>query len=296
MSILLSGDTRVLVQGITGRAGQFHTDQMLSYGTNIVAGVSPGRGGETQCGVPVFNTVKRAVEKTGATASIVLVPPPFAADAIMEAADASVALCVAITEGIPAHDMIRVKRFLRRYKAQASTRLLGPNCAGIISPEQALLGIMPAQIYRRGHVGIIGRSGTLSYEAAAQIHACGIGISSSVGIGGDPIIGSSFLDILKLFEDDDDTHVVLIVGEIGGSQEAEAAEYIRSRFTKPVVAYIAGASAPRGRTMGHAGAIISAFGDSADEKVEKFREVGVTIVDKPTRIGTTVAGVINDIG
>lgn len=295
MSILLNKDTRVIVQGITGRTGQYQTQQMLEYGTRVVAGVSPGRGGDVLFDVPVFNTVKDAVAETDAAVSIVLVPPPFAADAIMEAADASLQLCVAITDGIPAHDMIRVKRFLRRYKANSKTRLLGPNCAGVISPGEALLGIMPAEIYSKGHVGIIGRSGTLSYEAAAQIQAQNIGISSSVGIGGDTIIGSSFLDILQLFEQDDETHAVLIVGEIGGSQEAEAAEYIKTQFKKPVIAYIAGTSAPIGRTMGHAGAIISAYGDSANEKVEKFREVGVTIVSTPSEIGETVASVMATI-
>jgi succinyl-CoA synthetase alpha subunit len=293
MSILLDAKTRIIVQGISGRAGRFHTEKMLAYGTSVVAGVSPGKGNTQVDGVPVFNTVKEAVDETGATASIVLVPPPFAADAIMEAADASLDLCVTITEGIPAHDMIRVKRFLRRYKADQSMRLLGPNCAGVICPGKALLGIMPADVYQPGQVGLIGRSGTLSYEAASQIVEHGQGISTSVGIGGDPIIGSSFEDILQLFDKDNDTKVVLLVGEIGGSQEAEAAEFIKNTFSKPVVAYIAGSSAPRGRTMGHAGAIISAYGDSADEKREKLREVGVTVVSRPSEIGATVAGVIS---
>lgn len=294
MSILLDADTRVVVQGISGRAGRFHTQQMIAYGTNIVAGVTPGKGGELVNDVPVFNTVKEAVAQTGATATLIMVPPPFAADAIMEAADASLDLCVTITDGIPAHDMIRVKRFIRGYKSSRRMRLLGPNCAGIICPGKAILGIMPAEIFREGQVGLIGRSGTLSYEAAAQIVEQGNGISTSVGIGGDPIIGSSFLDILQLFESDDATQIVFIVGEIGGSHEAEAAEYIKTQFSKPVVAYIAGVSAPRGRTMGHAGAIISAYGDSADEKVEELAEAGVVIVEKPSEIGSTVAKVIND--
>jgi succinyl-CoA synthetase alpha subunit len=295
MSILLDADTRVIVQGISGRAGRFHTQQMVAYGTQIVAGVSPGKGGSTVDGIPVFNTVKEAVARCEAQASIVLVPPPFAADAIMEAADASLELCVAITEGIPAHDMIRVKRFLQRGRAPARTRLLGPNCAGVICPGKALLGIMPAEIYRSGRVGLIGRSGTLSYEAAAQIITEGEGISSSVGIGGDPIIGSSFQEILQLFDTDDETQAVLLVGEIGGSQEADAAEYIKSEFSKPVIAYIAGDSAPRGRTMGHAGAIISAFGDSADEKREKLREVGVRVIANPSEIGTTVCAALAEL-
>jgi len=216
--------------------------------------------------VPVFNTVKEAVEKTGATASIVFVPPPFAADSIMEAADAGIRLCVAITDGIPSQDMIQVKRYMRRYRAENRMCLVGPNCAGVISPGKALLGIMPGHIYQPGHVGVVGRSGTLGYEAASQMKDLGIGISTSVGIGGDPINGSSFRDILELFEKDPDTHAVVMIGEIGGPQEAEAAEFVRDHMSKPVIAYVAGLSAPKGRKMGHAGAIISAFGESASEK------------------------------
>ncbi len=293
MSVLVDRNTTVLVQGITGRNGSFHAQKMIAYGTNVVAGVTPGRGGSRVCGVPVFNTVKEAVHNTGATASVILVPPPFAADAIMEAADAAMKLCVAITDGIPAQDMIRVKRYMRRYRAEDSMRLLGPNCAGIISPGKAMLGIMPAEIYTAGGVGLIGRSGTLSYEATAQMQTLGVGLSSSVGIGGDQIIGSSFVDILKLFNEDKDTRLVLMVSEIGGLQESQAAEFIRHGFDKPVVAYVAGASAPKGRTMGHAGAIISAFGESADEKVELLREAGVTVVCDPSEIGATVAAVMN---
>ena len=289
MTILLDRSTPVLVQGITGKIGSFHTKEMLEYGTHIVGGVTPGKGGMTEQGVPVFDTMKEAVAKTGATASVVFVPPPFAADSIMEAADAGMKLCVAITDGIPAQDMIRVKRYMRRYRAENRMRLVGPNCAGVISPGKALLGIMPGNIYLQGHVGIVGRSGTLGYEAAAQMKDLGIGVSTSVGIGGDPINGSSFKDILELFEADPETHAVVMIGEIGGPQEAEAAEFIRDHMTKPVIAYVAGLSAPKGRKMGHAGAIISAFGEGASEKVELLREVGVAIAATPAEIGSTVA-------
>jgi succinyl-CoA synthetase alpha subunit len=289
MSILLDQTTRVLVQGITGRIGAFHTRDMLANGTRVVGGVTPGKGGTEAEGLPVFDTMKEAVAATGATASIIFVPPPFAADSIMEAADAGIRLCVAITDGIPAQDMIRVKRYMRRYRAENRMRLIGPNCAGVISPGKAMMGIMPAHIYLPGHVGIVGRSGTLGYEAASQMKELGIGVSTSVGIGGDPINGSSFRDILELFEADPDTHAVVMIGEIGGPQEAEAAEYIRDHMTKPVIAYVAGLSAPKGRRMGHAGAIISAFGESASEKVEILREVGVAIAPTPAAIGATVA-------
>lgn len=292
MSILVDKETPVIIQGITGRIGGFHCEEMRDYGTNIVGGVTPGRGGEEVHGLPVFDTVAEAIESTGATASVVMVPPPFAADSIMEAADSGIRLAVAITDGIPAHDMIRVKRYMRRYREGNRMRLLGPNCAGIISPGKALLGIMPGHIYKSGNVGIVGRSGTLGYEAASQMQELGIGISTSVGIGGDPINGSSFLDILKLFDADEETDVVVLVGEIGGPQEAEAAEYVRDGMSKPVVAYVAGLSAPKGRTMGHAGAIISAFGESADEKVEILRDVGAHIAPNPSEIGDTVAKVL----
>jgi succinyl-CoA synthetase alpha subunit len=292
MSVLLDRDTRVIVQGITGRIGGFHAKEMRDYGTNVVGGVTPGKGGSQIDGVPVFNTVKEAVEKTGATASIVFVPPPFAADGIMEAADAGIRLCVAITDGIPSQDMIQVKRYMRRYRAENRMTLIGPNCAGVITPGKALLGIMPGHIYQPGHVGIVGRSGTLGYEAAAQMKELGIGVSTSVGIGGDPINGSSFRDILELFEKDPDTRAVVMIGEIGGPQEAEAAQFVRAHMSKPVIAYIAGLSAPKGRRMGHAGAIISAFGESANEKVEILREVGVAISPTPAEIGSTVATVL----
>ncbi len=292
MSVLLDRSTAILVQGITGKIGSFHTREMMAYGTNIVGGVTPGKGGSTEHGVPVFDTMKQAMQKTGATASIVFVPPPFAADSIMEAADAGVRTCVAITDGIPAQDMIKVKRYMRRYRAENRMCLIGPNCAGVISPGKALLGIMPGNIYLAGHVGIVGRSGTLGYEAAAQMKELGIGVSTSVGIGGDPINGSSFRDILELFDADPETHAVVMIGEIGGPQEAEAAEYIRDHMKKPVIAYVAGLSAPKGRKMGHAGAIISAFGESASEKVEILREVGVAIAPTPAEIGSTAQKVL----
>ncbi len=293
MSIYLDRDTKVIVQGITGRMAQFHTKEMLDYGTNVVAGVVPGKAGEKVHGVPVFNTVKDAVAATGAEASLVFVPPPFAADSIMEAADGGIRYCVCITDGIPAQDMIRVKRYMMRYPKERRMVLTGPNCAGTISPGKALLGIMPGHIYLQGNVGIVGRSGTLGYEAAQQLKDRGIGVSTSVGIGGDPINGSSFRDILERFESDPDTHVVCLIGEIGGPQEAEAAAYIQEHMTKPVIAYIAGLTAPKGRTMGHAGAIISAFGESASEKVEILTAAGVTVAENPSVIGETIARVMN---
>lgn len=292
MSIFLDRDTKVIVQGITGRMAQFHTKEMLDYGTNVVGGVVPGKGGEAIFGVPVFNTVKEAVEATGANASLVFVPPPFAADSIMEAADGGIRYCVCITDGIPAQDMIQVKRYMMRYPKEKRMVLTGPNCAGTISPGKALLGIMPGHIYLQGNVGIVGRSGTLGYEAAQQLKDLGLGVSTSVGIGGDPINGSSFRDILEEFEKDPETHVVCMIGEIGGPQEAEAAEYIQNHMTKPVIAYIAGLTAPKGRTMGHAGAIISAFGESASEKVEILTAAGVTVAENPSVIGETIARVM----
>ncbi len=292
MSIFLDRDTKVIVQGITGRMAQFHTKEMLDYGTNVVGGVVPGKGGESIFGVPVFNTVKEAVEATGANASLVFVPPPFAADSIMEAADGGIRYCVCITDGIPAQDMIQVKRYMMRYPKEKRMVLTGPNCAGTISPGKALLGIMPGHIYLQGNVGIVGRSGTLGYEAAQQLKDLGLGVSTSVGIGGDPINGSSFRDILEEFEKDPETHVICMIGEIGGPQEAEAAEYIQNHMTKPVIAYIAGLTAPKGRTMGHAGAIISAFGESASEKVEILTAAGVTVAENPSVIGETIARVL----
>lgn len=288
MAIIIDKDTKVLVTGFTGRIGSFHAQDMINHGTNVVGGVTPGKGGTAHLGLPVFNTVKGAVAETGAELVVSFVPPPFAADSIMEAADAGIKTCVCIADGIPAQDMIHVKRYMRRYKSQNRMRLIGPNCAGIITPGQAFAGLMPPHIYKPGRVGIVGRSGTLGYEAASQMSERGIGVSSSIGIGGDPINGSSFKDILELFERDPDTDAVVLVGEIGGPQEAEAAEYIRDHMTKPVAAYIAGLSAPKGRRMGHAGAIVSAFGESAQEKVDILQEAGVTIVPTPSSFGEVV--------
>lgn len=288
MSIIINKDTKVLVTGITGRIGSFHAQDMINHGTNVVGGVTPGKGGTTHLDLPVFNTVKGAVAETGADLVVSFVPPPFAADSIMEAADAGIKTCVCIADGIPAQDMIHVKRYMRRYKKEERMRLIGPNCAGVITPGEAFAGLMPPSIYKPGRVGIVGRSGTLGYEAASQMNTRGIGVSSSIGIGGDPINGSSFKDILELFEADPDTDAVVLVGEIGGPQEAEAAEYIRDHMTKPVAAYIAGLSAPKGRRMGHAGAIVSAFGESAQEKVNILQEAGVTIVPTPSSFGEVV--------
>jgi len=292
MSILLDEKTPVIVQGFTGKTGTFHAQEAIDYGTNVVGGVTPGKGGTTHLGRPVFNTVKDAVRETGAEASLVLVPPPFAADSIMEAADAGIGFCVAITDGIPAQDMMHVKRYMMRYRYERRMRLVGPNCAGVISPGKAMMGIMPGHIYAQGHVGIVGRSGTLGYEAASQMQALGIGITTSVGIGGDPINGSSFRDILELFEQDPETHAVMMIGEIGGPQEGEAAQFARDHMKKPVVAYVAGLTAPKGRKMGHAGAIISAFGESAAEKVEILKEAGITVAPSPAELGSTVAQVL----
>ncbi|MEE9333644.1 MAG: succinate--CoA ligase subunit alpha [Granulosicoccaceae bacterium] len=292
MSILLDAATKVIVQGITGKMARFHTAEMVEYGTNVVGGVVPGRGGESVDGLPVFNTVKEAVAQTGAEASLVFVPPPFAADSIMEAADSGIRYCVCITDGIPAQDMIVVKRYMYRFPKDSRMILTGPNCAGTISPGKAMLGIMPSHIYKQGNVGIVGRSGTLGYEAASQLAELGIGVSTSVGIGGDPINGASFKDILMHFEQDDETDVICLIGEIGGPQEAEAAEYLSKHMKKPVVAYIAGLTAPKGKTMGHAGAIISAFGESASEKVEILSQAGVTVAEHPSTIGETVARVL----
>lgn len=288
MSIFLDEKTPVIIQGYTGKIGTFHAQEMIDYGTNVVGGVTPGKGGETHLGLPVFNTVKDAVEATGAEASAVFVPPPFAADAIMEAAEAGIKFCVCVTDGIPTQDMMRVKRYMRSFKKDERMCLTGPNCAGTISPGKAMMGIMPGHIYMQGNVGLIGRSGTLGYEAASQMKARGIGISTSVGIGGDPINGSAFKDHLERFENDPDTDLVVMIGEIGGPQEAAGAEYARDHMTKPVLAYIAGLTAPKGRTMGHAGAIVTTAGESAAEKVEILRAAGVGIVLRPSEFGQEV--------
>jgi len=292
MAILITKDTRVIVQGMSGRIGQYHTGEMIEAGTNVVGGVTPGRGGTTVLGRPVFDTVRDAVEATGADASLLFVPPAFAADAMMEAASAGIRTCVCVTDGLPAQDMMKVKRFLRHFPADHTMRLLGPNCAGIISPGIGFMGIMPPHIYTPGRVGIVGRSGTLGYEAASQMSALGIGVSSSIGIGGDPINGSSFRDILELFERDPETDAVMMIGEIGGPQEAEAAAFVRDHMTKPVAAYVAGLSAPKGRKMGHAGAIISAFGESAQEQVEILQEAGLPVAPNPSLMGETVARIL----
>ena len=292
MSILIDEKTPIIIQGITGDKGTFHAKEMMEYGSNVVGGVTPGKGGRTHLGLPVFNTVKEAVEATGATTSITFVAPPFAADAIMEAADAGLRLVCSITDGIPAQDMMRVKRYLYRYPKEKRTMVVGPNCAGIISPGKSMLGIMPGHIYLKGNVGVISRSGTLGYEAASQLKELGLGISTSVGIGGDPINGSSFLDHLALFEMDPDTDAVLMIGEIGGPQEAEASAWIRDNMSKPVIGFVAGLTAPKGRRMGHAGAIISATGDSAAEKAEIMKSYGLTVAPDPGSFGQTVADVL----
>jgi len=289
MSILIDETTRVIIQGFTGDKATFHAREMIAYGTNLVGGVTPGKGGQRHLDRPVFDTVKEAVKATGATASLAFVPPAFAADALMEAADAGIGLLCTITDGIPAQDMMRVKRYLKRYPKERRTLLVGPNCAGIISAGRAMLGIMPGHIYRRGNVGIVSRSGTLGYEAAAQMNALGIGQTTSVGIGGDPINGSSFLDHLKLFEQDPETEAVVMIGEIGGPQEAEAAAWVKENMSKPVIGYVAGLTAPKGRRMGHAGAIVSASGDSAAEKTEIMRSYGLTVAPSASALGTTVA-------
>ena len=292
MSIWVDANTKVIVQGITGKQGAFHTEQMLSYGTKIVGGVTPGKGGQTLLGVPVFQTVAEAQKATGASASVIYVPPRFAADAILEAADAGIGLVVCITEGIPILDMARVKHYL----AGGNTRLIGPNCPGIITPGECKIGIMPGYIHRRGHVGVISRSGTLTYEAVKQLSDRGIGQSTVVGIGGDPIRGTGFLDALKAFEADGDTYAVVMNGEIGGSGEEEAADYIRTEMTKPVAAFIGGQSAPPGKRMGHAGAIISGGRGTAAGKIEALRLAGAEVALTPDRIGDALVKILSERG
>jgi malate-CoA ligase subunit alpha len=292
MAIFIDKQTRIIVQGFTGKIGTFHAQDMINYGSNVVGGITPGKGGQKHLDRPVFNTVKESVEQAGAEASIIFVPPAYAADSIMEAAEAGIKYCVAITDGIPTQDMMKVKIFLSRFPKQQRMVLTGPNCAGTISPGKSMLGIMPGHIYMPGNVGIVGRSGTLGYEAADQMKALGIGVSTSVGIGGDPINGSSHRDILEKFEQDPETKVVVMIGEIGGPQEVEAGIFAKEHMSKPVVAYIAGLTAPKGRRMGHAGAIISSSGESAAEKVERLQELGVTIAPTPAAMGETVAKVL----
>jgi succinyl-CoA synthetase alpha subunit len=284
MSILVDRNTRVIVQGFTGREGSFHSQQCIAYGTQIVGGVVPGKGGQTHLDRPVFNTASEAVKATGANASLIFVPPPFAADAMMEAADAGVALVVCITEGIPVEDMVRAWEFLQSHP----TRLIGPNCPGIISPGQCKMGIMPGHIHLQGHVGVVSRSGTLTYEAVGQLTRLGIGQSTCIGIGGDPIIGTLFLDAIGLFNDDPDTHAIVMIGEIGGNAEEQVSAFIKENVKKPVVGFIAGQTAPPGRRMGHAGAIISGGSGKASDKIAAMRAAGITVCDSPADIGDKV--------
>ena len=286
MSVLVDENTRLIVQGFTGKEGTFHAQQAIAYGTKVVGGVVPGRGGATHLDLPVFDTVDQAVRATGANASVIFVPPPFAADAIMEAAEARVPLVVAITEGIPALDMVKVWAFLQG----RPTRLVGPNCPGVISPGKCKIGIMPGHIHLQGHVGVVSRSGTLTYEAVGQLTGLGIGQSTCIGIGGDPIIGTTFLDALTLFNEDPGTRAIVMIGEIGGNAEETAARYVREHVRKPVVGFIAGQTAPPGRRMGHAGAIISGGSGAAADKIRAMEEAGITVCSSPAEIGERVKG------
>ena len=288
MSVLINEKTRVVVQGLTGREGSFHAQQMIDYGTKIVAGVTPGKGGTNHLGVPIFDTVAKAVQETGANAAMAFVPPPFAADAILEAIDAGLPLVICIAEGIPVLDMVRVAATLKNSK----TRLIGPNCPGIISPGKCKLGIMPGFIHKQGHVGVVSRSGTLTYEAVGQLTGLGIGQSTCIGIGGDPIIGTSFLDAIRMFNDDPETHAIVLIGEIGGNAEETAAEFIKKHVKKPVAGFIAGQTAPPGRRMGHAGAIISGGQGTAKEKYAALRAAGIHTVESPAEIGQTIARIL----
>ncbi|MFJ5670842.1 succinate--CoA ligase subunit alpha [Bacillus safensis] len=290
MSVFINKNTRVIVQGITGSTALFHTKQMIEYGTNIVGGVTPGKGGTEVEGVPVFNTVSEAVQTTGANASVIYVPAPFAADAILEAVDAEVDLVICITEHIPVLDMVKVKRYMEGKK----TRLVGPNCPGVITPEECKIGIMPGYIHKKGHVGVVSRSGTLTYEAVHQLSEAGVGQSTAVGIGGDPVNGTNFIDVLKAFNEDPETHAVIMIGEIGGTAEEEAAEWVKANMTKPVVGFIGGKTAPPGKRMGHAGAIISGGKGTADEKVKTMRECGIEVAETPAVMGETLIKVLKE--
>jgi succinyl-CoA synthetase alpha subunit len=281
LSVLVDKSTRLVVQGLTGKEGTFHAKQMVEYGTNVVAGVTPGKGGTTHEGIPVFNTAADAVKEAGANASVIYVPPSFAADAVMEAADAGIPVIVCITEGIPTLDMVKVKQYLR----DKPSRLIGPNCPGIISPGKCKIGIMPGHIHREGNIGVVSRSGTLTYEAVGQLTALGLGQSSAIGIGGDPIVGTTHVDALKLFQEDDETIGIVMIGEIGGSAEEEAAAFAKENVTKPIVAFIAGQTAPPGRRMGHAGAIIAGGKGTAAEKMKALAEAGIHVVNSPADIG-----------
>lgn len=284
MSVLVGNDTRLVVQGFTGSEGTFHAEQMIEYGTTIVGGVTPGKGGQKHLDLPVFNTVADAVENEGANTSVIFVPPPFAADAISEAAFAGIKVIICITEGIPVSDMIKAKQIVKSHGAT----LIGPNCPGVITPGEAKIGIMPAMIFEPGNVGLISRSGTLTYEAVDQLTKAGLGQSTAIGIGGDPVIGTTHLDAVKLFQDDPDTEAIVLIGEIGGTAEEEAAEYIKDNVDKPVVAFIAGSTAPPGRRMGHAGAIISGGKGSAQDKKKALRDAGIKVVDSPAEIGVSL--------
>jgi succinyl-CoA synthetase alpha subunit len=284
MSILINKSTRVLCQGITGKVGQFHTKGCLEYGTKMVGGVTPGKGGETVLGLPVFDTVCEAVEKTGAEATMIFVPPPFTADAILEAVDAGIKTVIAITEGVPVMDMVRAYEIVRRSRSV----LVGPNCPGVITPEECKIGIMPGYIHKKGPVGVMSRSGTLTYEAVWQLTSLGLGQSTCVGLGGDPIVGTSFIDLLKMYEDDPATEAILMMGEIGGSAEEEAAAYVRQHVTKPVAAFIAGRTAPPGKRMGHAGAIISGGKGTAPEKIAALEAAGIEVAQSPADMGTAM--------
>ena len=288
MGILINKDTSVVCQGITGQAGSFHAERMLEYGTKLVAGITPGKGGSTHHGIPVFDSVLEATKNTGANASVIYVPAPFAADAIMESSEAGIELVVCITEGIPTFDMIKVKKYLTNKK----TRLIGPNCPGIITPDACKIGIMPGYIHKLGSVGVVSRSGTLTYEAVWQLTQRGLGQSTCIGIGGDPIVGTDFVDVLRLFQEDKDTQAIVLIGEIGGSAEEEAAEVIQQEITKPVIGFIAGSTAPPGKRMGHAGAIISGNKGTAISKITALKNAGVAIADSPADIGETVARLI----